>query len=65
MFTKVRLQNFRSFKDITFDLSDAKNKYKNFAMVYGENGAGKSNLIAGFEVLIHLMRTMDIRDALD
>lgn len=65
MFTKVRLQNFRSFKDITFDLSNTKNKYKNFAMVYGENGAGKSNLIAGFEVLIHLMRTMDIRDALD
>lgn len=49
MFTKVRLQNFRSFKDITFDLSDTKNKYKNFAMVYGENGVGKSNLISGFE----------------
>lgn len=65
MFTKVRLQNFRSFKDITFDLSDTKNKYKNFAMVYGENGVGKSNLISGFEALIHLMRTMDIRDALD
>lgn len=65
MFTKIRLVNFRSFGDITFDLTNKKGQMKHFAVVYGENGMGKSNLARGISALIDLLRTMDVRDLLD
>lgn len=65
MFTKIRLVNFRSFGDITFDLTQKKGKIKHFAAIYGENGMGKSNLACGIAALIDLLRTMDVRDLLD
>lgn len=65
MFTKVRLVNFRSFDDITFDLTQKKGQIKHFAVIYGENGMGKSNLARGIAALIDLLRTMDVRDLLD
>jgi AAA15 family ATPase/GTPase len=65
MFTKIRLQNFYSFNDITFDLSKASKDYKHLAIVYGENGSGKTNLMSGLGVFIDLMRTMDVRDMIE
>lgn len=65
MFTKIRLKNFYSFKDLTFDLSDGANSCKPLAIVYGENGSGKTNLMLGFSIFIDLMRTMDVRDILE
>ena len=44
MFTYVRLKNFKSFGDVTFDLQDKHGKPKKLTIVYGENGIGKSNL---------------------
>lgn len=41
MFTKIRLKNFYSFKDVTFDLSKGTNSYKSLAVVYGEMGQAK------------------------
>ena len=64
MFTKICLENFKSFEHIEFDLSLKKNIYKNFAVIYGENGVGKSNLILSFSVFTELLRTMDVRDML-
>lgn len=65
MFTKIRLKNFYSFKDITFDLHCAPKRYKHLAIVYGENGSGKTNLMSGLGVFIDLMRTMDVRDRIE
>lgn len=65
VFTKIRLVNFQSFSDITFDLRHKKGEFKHFAAIYGENGMGKTNLAAGICALIDLMRTMDVRDLLD
>ena len=63
MFTKITLKNFRSFDHIEFDLSRKNNDPKHLAIVYGENGAGKSNLMSACVLLLELMRTLDARDA--
>ena len=63
MFTKVRLQNFRSFGEIEFNLLEKKNDAKRLAVVFGENGAGKSNLMSAFVMLSELLATLDMRDA--
>ena len=63
MFTKICLRNFRSFDEIEFDLSEKANKAKPLAVVYGENGAGKSNLMSAFVLLKEIMQTMNVRDA--
>ena len=44
MFTRIHLQNFRSFGDITLDLTAKNSKPRHLAVIYGENGAGKSNI---------------------
>ena len=51
MFTKIKLKNFRSFGEIEFDLTSKSGTPKNFAVIFGENGAGKSNLISAFGFL--------------
>ena len=63
MFTKITLENFRSFDHIVFDLTEKGNVPKHLAVLYGENGAGKSNLMSSFVLLPELTRTMDVRDA--
>ena len=63
MFTKITLENFRSFDHIVFDLTEIGNVPKHLAVLYGENGAGKSNLMSAFVLLPELTRTMDVRDA--
>ena len=63
MFTKIKLQNFRSFDKIEFDLTLKNNIPKNLVFVYGENGAGKSNLLSAFVLLNELIDTMNLRDA--
>ncbi len=62
MFTKIKLKNFRSFGEIEFDLSSKNGTPKNFAVIFGENGAGKSNLISAFVFLEEIFSTMNIRD---
>lgn len=63
MFTKITLENFRSFDHIELDLTEKGNTAKHLAILYGENGAGKSNLMSAFVLLPELTRTMDVRDA--
>ena len=63
MFTKITLENFRSFDHIVFDLTEKGNVPKHLAVLYGENGAGKSNLMSAFVLLPELTRTIDVRDA--
>lgn len=63
MFTKVILQNFRSFDRIEFDLSGKGKTPKPLVIVYGENGAGKSALMSAFVLLREVLNTLDNRDA--
>jgi AAA15 family ATPase/GTPase len=66
MLTKVEITNFKNFNEtFTFDLSDTKNfefnqesvkkGIVNKALIYGQNGCGKSNLgFAIFDMVSHL-----------
>ncbi len=62
MFEYVKLRNFKSFGEIEFDLTIKKNTPKQFVLVYGDNGIGKSNLASAFLLLLESLRTMDVRD---
>ena len=41
----IHLENFKSFKNATFDLRATKKNAKKFAVIFGENGSGKSTII--------------------
>ena len=62
MFTKIRLRNFRSFGDVELNLTTRNGSPKNLAIIFGENGAGKSNLMSAFVLLHELFSTMNVRD---
>lgn len=56
MISFLELENFKSFKYIYLDLRDNKGKPKKLAFIYGENGAGKTNII---ESLVFLKETFE------
>ena len=56
MFTYVKLKNFMSFKDVTFDFRNGRKGTKRFIAIYGENGSGKSNFVTSIDFL---RRTID------
>ena len=51
MFTYVKAKNFKSLKDIEFNLNSTKTKTNKFISIYGENGSGKTNIIESFKLL--------------
>ena len=64
MFTSIHLENYKTFSNLTVDLAQKSDIPKNLILLYGENGAGKSNFAAAFFTLAETMRTMDFRDFL-
>lgn len=65
MFTRLTLHNFRCFEKIEFDLTSKKDTPKHLALIYGENGAGKSNLMSAFVLLNELLNTLNVRDLIE
>ena len=59
MFTYVKLKNFLSFRDITFDFKRSGSNVKDFVAIYGENGSGKSNFVQSFDFLWHTLTSFD------
>ncbi|MBQ4131827.1 MAG: AAA family ATPase [Clostridia bacterium] len=53
MFTYIKLKNFLSFGNVTFDFKKTSNTAKNFVAIYGENGSGKSNFVRSIDFLCH------------
>ena len=51
MFTYVKAKNFKSLKDIEFNLNKTKTKTNQFISIYGENGSGKTNIVELFKFL--------------
>lgn len=64
IFKKLTLHNFKSFKNLEFDISGPQNSVKKSVFIYGENGAGKSNLISAFSFLRLTLSTLNIQDFL-
>ena len=60
MFTCVKLKNFKSFNDITLDLTDKNNRPKSLVLIYGENGIGKSNLASAFYIKLSILQKIYI-----
>lgn len=64
MFTKIHVENYRSLINLDFDLTYKQGKMKPLAIIYGENGVGKSNIASIFYTLCESLRTMSIRNTL-
>lgn len=65
MFTCIRMKNFKSFKNVTIDLSQKKNIAKPLAVIYGINGSGKTTITQAFLLLKRTIETMEIRGMLN
>lgn len=65
MFEYIHLKNFKNFSDVTFNLCDKHGTPKKFILIYGDNGAGKTNLASAFLTLDDSLRTMNTRDILE
>lgn len=62
MFTKVSLKNFRSLDRFEISFESKRNWPKKLAIIFGENGVGKSNLTSAFVLLHELLNTMNVRE---
>lgn len=51
MFTYVKLKNYKSLVDFEVDLTSSKNNPKKMIIIYGENGAGKTNFKCLFYII--------------
>ncbi|MDO4648660.1 MAG: AAA family ATPase [Eubacteriales bacterium] len=65
MFTRINLKNFKSFKDVSIDLSSKKNESKKLAIIYGVNGSGKTTITQAFLLLKRTIETMEVRGVLN
>lgn len=54
MFTYIKAKNFKSLKNIEFNLNRTKLETNKFIAIYGENGSGKTNLVELFKFLQQL-----------
>lgn len=55
MFTYLHVKNFKSLVDFTIDFRNNRNKPRKLNIIYGENGAGKSNIVEIFEFLKQIL----------
>lgn len=65
MFTYVKLKNYKSLVDFEVDLTDSKNNPKKMVIIYGENGAGKTNFINAFFTLFETLNTKVYKRIID
>lgn len=61
MFTNIKLRNYKSLVNVEMDLLKS-NEPKNIVLLYGENGAGKSNMASSVVTLLDTLRTLSTKD---
>ncbi len=64
MFTYLKLKNFKSFHNLEINFKKTKSIVKNLVVIYGENGAGKTNIIEAFKFLKDSIITLNVNDQL-
>lgn len=64
MFTYVKLENYKSLVNLEVDLTSKKNTPKNLILIYGENGAGKTNFVQAFATLSETLLTRSKKEEL-
>lgn len=62
MIRYIKLQNYRSFTNLNLNLMSKNGIPLKLVILYGENGAGKSNLINVFDTLYDTIQTMSLRN---
>lgn len=62
MITSIYIKNFRSIPELTLDLSKGQ-RAGNIALIYGENGAGKSHLLSALYMLLRTMYSPEGQDS--
>lgn len=65
MFRYMKLKNYKSLVDVYVDFTTKKDEPKKLVLLYGENGAGKSNLASSFFTLTELIRTKSNKILMD
>lgn len=63
MLSYIHIKNFRSLPDVTLDLTDSHSTVIPTSYIYGENGAGKSNIISALYFLCRTFRTIKDEEA--
>ena len=58
----INLKNYRSFTDLSFDMTGKSGKPKSMIILYGENGAGKTNLVNVLDTLYATFNTLSLRE---
>ena len=61
MFTRIKIKNYKSLVDLEADFFQKRNEAKPLILIYGENGAGKSNFANVFYTLCQTLQTLSIR----
>ena len=59
MFTYIKVKNFLSLGDVSFDFKRSQNSINPFVVIYGENGSGKTNFVQVFSLLKHSINSFD------
>lgn len=57
MFTYLHVKNFKSLVDFTINFNNNRNTTRKLNIIYGENGAGKSNIVEIFEFFKRILVT--------
>ena len=65
MFLNVHVKNYKSLIDFQFILMEKKDNYKELALVYGENGSGKTNIVSVFYTLIETLQTTGLKNFIE
>lgn len=55
MFTYLHVKNFKSLVDFTIDFRNKRNTPRKLNIIYGENGAGKSNIVEIFDFIKRIL----------
>ncbi len=65
MFTYIKVKNFKSLKEVNFNLKKNENTINKFIALYGENGCGKTNVVEVFKFIKEniFSRATDVRIA--
>lgn len=64
MFNYIHFKNFKSLDDVRIDFT-SKKKAKPLAIIYGENGSGKSNIVSGFYTLLEFSNTLSVNQIMN
>ncbi|MDD4187268.1 MAG: AAA family ATPase [Bacilli bacterium] len=64
MIKYIKLKNYKSLTNLEVDFMRTRNRPKDLILIYGENGAGKSNFATAFYTLYETTRTMSSSEML-